>query len=216
MQVRRSISILAGRLARRGPFGIVSIFVAGLLSATASAGGGDIPSRARSAGEIGGRAANASTGAILFARDRKGSDVGPSDLYLVDADGTDLQLFARQVAASRWSPDGASVAYLRDALEIVKSSGGRPVRVSATDVNSDSSRDSFNWSPNSTQLAYANPRGAIYVVGSDGRGRRKLIPRQGNDPALSRTGFFGTAPRGQSVMIGGGYWKRWLLPSVSR
>ena len=34
--------------------------------------------------------------------------------------------------------------------------------------------------------------------------------------ALSRTGFFGTAPRGQSVMIGGGCWKRWLLPSVSR
>jgi Tol biopolymer transport system component len=165
----------------------VSIIAAVLVGAAGSAGTGVSVPKARSAAGIGVRAANASSGTILFARVRKGSGL-VYDLYLVDADGTRLQLVARQVEAARWSPDGTSVAYLRDALEIVKSSGGVSVRVSATDVNSDSSRDSFNWSPNGAQLAYANPRGAIYVVGSDGRGRRKLIPRQGNEPSWSPDG----------------------------
>jgi Tol biopolymer transport system component len=110
-------------------------------------------------------------------------------LYLVNANGSGLRLFAPHVKDARWSPDGTSIAYLRDTLEVVKSRGAGPVRVSGTDVNSDASLKSFTWSPDSKHIAYANPRGAIYVVGSNGSGKRRLVSRQGSHPSWSPDGL---------------------------
>jgi Tol biopolymer transport system component len=180
MQGRRSVSMLVRRRTPRAPFAIASIFLAGLLGAPACAGGSDTRSSVRPAG--GTPSANGSNGAILFVR-------GSSGLYLVNADGSGLRLFARDVWGAGWSPDGTSIAYLRDALEVVKSGAAVPVRVSGTDVNSLASLESFSWSPDSTHLAYANPRGAIYVVGSDGSAKRRLVPRQGSDPSWSPDGL---------------------------
>jgi Tol biopolymer transport system component/uncharacterized lipoprotein YmbA len=98
---------------------------------------------------------------ILFYALRKGD--APSKLpfhfplYVVDADGTNVQKLADAVLPlARWSPDGKRILYL-SAGGLYVLADGKSERIAA-DVTSAS------WSPDGARIAYAS-RGEIYVDG---------------------------------------------------
>jgi hypothetical protein len=79
-----------------------------------------------------------------------------------------------------WSPDGARIAFARQAggISIVDAGGGGELRVTTRG-------EEPAWSPDGAELAFSRA-GWIYVIGANGRGLRRLI--QGEDPQWSPDG----------------------------
>lgn len=120
----------------------------------------------------------------------------PSNLYLMDADGSNVTLLKEDYRGERpaWSPDGRKIAY-----------GGTGPWIAIFDVRTkkeelifvpvDQVRD-MAWSPDRRQLAFVNwnpdqhTGRDIYVINVDGTDLRQLIDHPGHDrwPAWSPDG----------------------------
>jgi Tol biopolymer transport system component len=95
-----------------------------------------------------------------------------AELFVVDADGTDLRRLTANERPDRsptWSPDGSQLAFVRDsAVWIMDVERGRERQVT-------SGVESVAWSPDGRWLALTRGAdGAILVVRPDGSGRRRI------------------------------------------
>jgi hypothetical protein len=115
---------------------------------------------------------------IAFSR---GPDMGPSHIYVMDADGTDVRQLTQGSGSDRnpgWSPDGTRIAFAR--------SGNYGYEVYAMDADGSNARavtsvaaesaPSPVWSSDGSQIAL-DVDGAIYVMSVDGTGLRRLSPK---------------------------------------
>jgi dipeptidyl aminopeptidase/acylaminoacyl peptidase len=109
------------------------------------------------------------------------------DLYVVNTDGTGLRRLTRSRAGeyyADWSagPDGGRIAFTRNR-------NGREnvytMRPDGSDVERVTPRGGSrpSWSPDGSKLAFER-RGNIYVVGTDGRGPRRLTRRSADSGAV--------------------------------
>ena len=115
---------------------------------------------------------------IAFSR---GPQLGPSHIYVMHADGTDLRQLTDGTGWDRnaaWSPDGTRIAFARsgnDGYEVyVMDADGSNVTV-VTSVAAESAPYPA-WSPDGSQIAL-DVDGAIHVISADGTGLRLLSPQ---------------------------------------
>jgi TolB protein len=119
--------------------------------------------------------------------------IGPSDIWVVNADGTGARHLTHHPQADNWSPawspDGRHIAYYseegsRPGLYLMGSDGGGSTRILDGDAEYPC------WSPDGTRLAFMSlgfpPGGSsssydIYVVDADGTGLRQLTDLPGED-----------------------------------
>jgi Tol biopolymer transport system component len=96
-------------------------------------------------------------------------------IYVVREDGTGIrQLFRGGASNVDWSPDGRRIAFEDHGIYVMSRDGGRPTRLLA------GQRFSLPaWSADGRKLAVvkdeADLSNAIYVVGIDGKGLRRLL-----------------------------------------
>jgi Tol biopolymer transport system component len=115
---------------------------------------------------------------IAFSR---GPELGPSHLFVMDADGTDMTQLTYGGGSDRnpaWSPDGGRIAFARsgnDGYEVYVTGADGSDVTAVTSVAADSA-PSPTWSPDGSQIAL-DVDGAIHVMSVDGTGLRRLSPR---------------------------------------
>jgi Tol biopolymer transport system component len=130
------------------------------------------------------------------------------DIFLMNADGSDLRQFTPQVPdeAPAWSPDGARLALHRFTdngydLFVINLDGSGQVQLT-TDPSNEADPA---WSPDGTGIAFEGDGtgdAEIYVMRTDGSDVRRLTSRPGDDlfPAWSpdgeRVAFVGDGPDG--------------------
>jgi TolB protein len=130
------------------------------------------------------------------------------DIFLMDADGSDLRQFTPQVPdeAPAWSPDGLRLALHRFTdngydVFVINLDGAGQVQLTTEPSNEADPA----WSPDGTRIAFeADGTGdaEIYVMRADGSRVRRLTSRPGDDlfPAWSpdgrRLAFAGGGPDG--------------------
>jgi Tol biopolymer transport system component len=114
---------------------------------------------------------------IAFSR---GPEMGPSHIYVMHADGTDVRQLTGGSGSDRnaaWSPDGTRITFARssnDGYEVyVMAAGGSNV-TAVTSVAAESA-PSPAWSPDGSRIAL-DVNGAIYVMSVDGTRLRRLSP----------------------------------------
>ena len=94
-----------------------------------------------------------------------------NELWVIDADATDLTLLKTDVANEEpsWAPSGDALIVRASAssFAIVPISGAVAEVISAGDIVD------WDWSPDSTQVAYSS--GALHAVNSDGSGSFELV-----------------------------------------
>lgn len=110
----------------------------------------------------------------------RGPPLGPSHLYVMDADGTDFRQLTQGSGSDRntaWSAGGTRIAFARsgnDGYEVyIVDADGSNVRA-VTSVAAESA-PSPSWSPDGSRIAL-DVDGAIHVVSIDGTGLRRLSP----------------------------------------
>jgi len=155
---------------------------------------------------------------IAFSATRNGNQ----DLYLMNADGTNIRRLTTSPATDEWpsfSPDGTTVVYsnsgtrpLDDSgfsptsrLYIVSAAGGRPTRVSSHDF----AETQPSWSPDGTMIAY-QADGEIAVMNADGTGSRAVsgqraggfTPRWSPDGSTIAFTRYDPSWRATSAMLG--------------
>jgi Tol biopolymer transport system component len=114
-----------------------------------------------------------------------------SDIYEVNADGTDVRRLTRGGGGSSnpiWSPNGKRIAFLRGVQGVKKTMGRSEIYLMNADGSSKRrlvglpgwrSAWSPAWSPDGRRIAFlaqSTPRGPseIYIVNADGSGQRRL------------------------------------------
>ncbi|MGH2641796.1 MAG: TolB family protein [Actinomycetota bacterium] len=108
----------------------------------------------------------------------RGPPLGPSHLYVMDADGSDLRQLTRGSVWDRnaaWSPDGTRIAFARsgnDGYEVYLMDADGSNVTAVTSVAAESA-PSPSWSPDGSRIAL-DVNGAIHVVSADGTGLRRL------------------------------------------
>jgi Tol biopolymer transport system component len=109
-----------------------------------------------------------------------GPPLGPSHLYVMDADGTDLTQLTQGDGYDRnpaWSADGTRIAFARsgnDGYEVyvVDADGSNATVITSVAAES---APSPTWSPDASRIAL-DVNGAIHVMSADGTGLRRLSP----------------------------------------
>jgi Tol biopolymer transport system component len=149
---------------------------------------------------------------IVFGRDSTGR--GDSDLYVLTlATNRVRRLTATRSSegAPSWSPDGKWIAYARD-LEIwlIRPDGKKAHGLGKTGVGQDWAPD---WAPDSQRIAYestsrtsnSNPVTEVWVMGRDGKGKRRLTPYLPRRVAATSPAW---SPRGAQIVFsrGGQLW----------
>lgn len=169
------------------------------LSALAGCGGGG--GGGGSGGNVIGPPPSRSAETLVYIASDGVSTTGQSELYAAEDDGTGQRMLspsavadASRIASFAVSPDRQWVAYIanqdgfRKALYVVPIAGGTATQVSRHVGQANRFVDSFDWSPDSTQLVYAANLDApllagagnnflaneIYVVKRDGTGETKI------------------------------------------
>ena len=128
---------------------------------------------------------------IAFAREGRpaGADTGNADIYVVNADGTDLVRLTRDPVmeySPTWSADGSRIAFIGYDL----ASGGRPpsplrlyvMNADGTDVRAigPENVEGPAWSPDGSEIAYVDTEtGALMAVHPDGTGGRLILDAAG-------------------------------------
>jgi Tol biopolymer transport system component len=110
----------------------------------------------------------------------RGPPLGPSHLYVMDADGSDLRQLTRGGAWDRnaaWSPDGKRIAFARSGnagfeVYVMDADGSNVTAVTSVAAES---APSPSWSPDGSRIAL-DVNGAIHVVSADGTDLRRLSP----------------------------------------
>jgi len=124
---------------------------------------------------------------IAFVREARepGAEVANADIYVVNADGTDLARATDDPlmeASPSWSPDGSRIAF----VGYDEASGGRgPSAVPLYVMNQDGTDIRAlgpenvaqpTWSPDGSEIAYVDTEtGSIMTIGPDGAGQRRII-----------------------------------------
>jgi len=130
-------------------------------------------------------------------KDSSGTARGEPDLYVVDADGSNLERLTTSPdwdSLPAWSPDGSSIAYVHghdgnDDIWVIGSDGADPHPVSEAP-----GLDLLpSWSPDGSSLTFASNRAGnpeIYVMASDGSDVQRLTRNSSFDgaPAWSPDG----------------------------
>jgi WD40 repeat protein len=120
---------------------------------------------------------------ITFSMRSRQGDIIDSDIYLIDADGTDLVNLTGHLGtddtAPAWSPDGGRIAFASGGdLFVIDVDGTNLTRLTLdTERNDDPA-----WSPDAARIAFSCEREGnweICVMNADGTGLRQLT----NDPA---------------------------------
>lgn len=159
---------------------------------------------------------------IAFSRDDPAA--GTTDLWIVNADGTDLSKltdcpgqtatgprYARRPCYDTdpaWSPDGTTIAFTRNQQLHAVNADGSDLRR----LESDLSASTPAWSPDGTRIAFAGStarRDGVYVIDANGSDLRQLTDEPGGSgpgaPAWSpdgtRIAFFNT-PRADGGFVG--------------
>ena len=113
-----------------------------------------------------------------------------ADVYTVGRDGSGLRLVAKNAYGPSWSPDGKRLLIARDAgnfhvdLDTIRPEGGTLRRLG-------DQRDgvfSPTWSPTGKWIAFLGSDDALYLLGTDGRHRRRLAGRFGTHLSWSPDG----------------------------
>jgi hypothetical protein len=106
----------------------------------------------------------------------RGPEMGPSHIYVMGADGTDVRQLTQGSGSDRnpaWSPDETRIAFARSGDVFVMDADGS--NVTAVTALAAESAPSPAWSPDGLQIAL-DVDGAIYVMSADGSGLRRLSP----------------------------------------
>ena len=123
------------------------------------------------------------------------------DLYLADADGTDVRLLVRDGRMATWAPDGRTIAFVRDledgdALLTIDADGSAEKTLTHADEI-----DTPMWSPSGEAIAYLTTTYAtlgneqpIMVVRPDASGKRQI--EKPGDVAL-----LGWSPRDDQLLF---------------
>jgi len=137
----------------------------------------------------------------------------PTDLYLVDADGSNLTRVTSDAAPEydpAWSPDGTQIAFTRSdgygtAIYVVQTDGTGPRQVSSAEGGSDFRP---SWTPDGERVVFGSIRyedWGIFQVMADGTDERALLyrhPLYVDDPIVSPDGKL-IAFVGDSVFLEG-------------
>ncbi len=111
-----------------------------------------------------------------------GELTGPTGVFVMNADGTDKRLVAKEEwsddQAPQWSPNGQTLAFLSQGIWVVPAAGGRARRIVS---NAETATKDVAWSPDGARLAYTRGDGdfEIWVVNSDGSDARRLTDNKG-------------------------------------
>jgi Tol biopolymer transport system component len=131
------------------------------------------------------------------------SPTGSADLYIMNADGTNLRLLTtgKHDTHPNWSPDGTRVAFAR----YIVSTGENTIAIVNTDGtnetvlphSTDSRDDEPDWSPDGTKLAFSRDPligisycvcPDIWVMDADGANPTRLTTAGGRSPVWSPDG----------------------------
>jgi Tol biopolymer transport system component len=110
---------------------------------------------------------------IAFSRESR----GVSHVLQIRADGTGHRRLATRAERPAFSPDGATIAFLRNgSIWLMDADGGRQRRL----PRAGSGHVDLAWSPDGRYLAYQYQHYELHVVALDGMTRR-LVPSYGAD-----------------------------------
>ena len=131
----------------------------------------------------------------------RGARVGPSEIFLMNADGTDQHRLARGHCFA-WSPDGRKIAFFADGIYVINVDGtGRQRLLSKSDLTFNPPWYSQNggwqvnyceelgldWSPDGRKIAVGGARGII-ATKADGTGTSRLTSANDSLPRWSPGG----------------------------
>jgi Tol biopolymer transport system component len=126
---------------------------------------------------------------ILF--QRADPNTARTNVWEMNADGTDATMLIPDASNPRWSPDGMRIAFVRGGNVWVKSvdaAGTPPVQI--TDLGTRPDAGDIVWSPDGNRIAFSHDD-AVWTVTPDGMG----LTRSGLPLGASPTSW-GTAPAG--------------------
>ena len=122
---------------------------------------------------------------------------GDGDIYVMNADGTDIRRLTQGLDASSpaWSPDGSRIVYIKgqgQALAVMSADGSDQHII----ARARSYYEGPAWSPGGQVIAYQSDLGrnmddtAIFTIRADGTAERQLTPRSASAgfPAWSTNG----------------------------
>ncbi len=130
-------------------------------------------------------------GKIAFSSYRDGN----SDIYTMEADGSDVQRLTALAGSPRWSPDGKKIAFVRGLgivdgiyvanIYVMNADGTNQTRL----TNNSVSDTSPEWSPDGTRIVFESRRqfvatsgnSQIYVMNADGSNQTRLTNNTGLD-----------------------------------
>ena len=141
------------------------------------------------------------------------SNRGSGGLYLIRADGAGLrQLVRGEAADGDWSPDGRQIAFVgKNGVYLTRATANEPTRILRG-----AGFSLPTWSPDGRRLAIVKEEPdsstAIYTVGLDERGLKRLLPRYGGAVEDARPGSPGAlsetdpawSPDGRSIAFQAG------------